>query len=507
MLTRDGSVVLEQDLGALPVPAWLPGGDLFAATWMGTVVRFDSKLKTLWKNQLTPAETDVRPQLLAEDRTPTVRRTGWGNAAPTSLPLVPNLLAETKALIGAVSDPAAHGDPRTWQNKIEELTDGKPDAPAKPWLEWTDIGMIDSGWRNKLALQVDTFRTQLRVTGVTFVEDPAHPESWLRDVRLQWWDATAEAWRDGPLLLSDAAVHSHVFDTPIEAAKFRFISTGGGSWPVGNFRLGELVFHGASLGASHPDAVAGKPALVLFDERESDLNSLKYPGRPFGFRYSGAYSGGKCLELSAAGETGPNWIPPFGHAVPNWDFEIAENPRPGQYRYLQFAWKAASEETVGMGLLAGRAWPGGGVAVTMGDAKWNEGVIVEQKIEGKPHGEWQTVRVDLWTLTKGQPPRIQALSLKSIGGGAVLIRLSSDVPSRICRSSSPPLARIFHTNALSNLDFQVATVARPWVRVCISMLSHALASVATTLTFIVDKALARRASEGRVRIGSELKTD
>jgi len=433
VLTRNGTVVGEYDLGALPVPAWLPGGDLFAATWMGSVVRFDSQLKVLWKNWLTPAETDVREHLLALDATLTVRRTGWGNAAPEALPLVPNLLTETKALIGAVSDPPAHGEPRVWQNKIEELTDGNPNAPAKPWLDWTDIGMIDSGWRNKLTLQVDTFRTQLRVTAITFAEDVDHPDSWLRDVLLLWGEATAETWRDGPMLLSDTAVHSHVLESPIEAAKFRFVSTGGGTWPVGNFRLGELVFHGAALGASHPDAVAGKPALVLFDERETDLNSLKYPGRPFGFRYSGAYSGGKCLELAAEGDTGPNWIPPFGHAIPNWDFEIAEKPGPGQFRYFQFAWKATSAETRGMSLLAGRAWPGGGVAVSTGDAKWDQGVIAEQRLEGKPPTEWQTVRVDLWTVTKGQPPRIQALSLKSVGGGAcfdqiVLGRSEADLP-------------------------------------------------------------------------------
>jgi hypothetical protein len=319
----------------------------------------------------------------------------------------------------AVSDPRAHGDPRPWQNKVELLTDGKADTPPKPWLEWTDIGYIDSGWRNKFALEVDTFRTQLRVTGVTFVEDPIHPESWLRDMKLQWWDASAERWRDGPYLLSDSATHSHVFEKPIEAARFRFVSTGGGTWPIGNIRLAELVFHGEVLGCSHPDAAAKSPVAVLFDEKEADLTVLKYGGRPFGFRYGGAYSGGKCLELSATGETGPAWQPPFGHAVPNWDFEIAEDPKPGQYRYLQFAWKATTDKTTGIGLLLGRAWPGGGIAVLTGDAKWKEGVIVEHKLDGNPPTEWTTVRVDLWALTKGKPPRIQCLSLMANGGGAL----------------------------------------------------------------------------------------
>lgn len=423
VLDKAGVVVAERDMRALPVPEWVPGGDLVVATWMGRVTRLGADMTPRWDTRLLPTEADARSKLLAKDQTPTTRRAGWGNAAPQPLPLTPNLLAETKATVSAVHDPKTHGDPRPWQNKVELLTDGKPDAPPKPWLEWTDVGMVDSGWRNKLTLEIDTFRTRLRVTGITFVEDPAHPESWLRDMRLQWWDAAAEAWRDGPYLLSDAAVHSHLFDKPIEAARFRLVSTGGGTWPVGNLRLAELVFHGQSLGCSHPDAAAGKAVAVLFDEAEADLNSLKYPGRPFGFRYTGAFAGSKCLELSAAGETGPAWQPPFGHAVPNWDFEVAEDPKPGQYRYLQFAWKAASDKTTGMGLLLGRAWPGGGVAVTVGDAKWKEGVIVEDKVNGKPPAEWKTVRVDLWALTKGKPPRVQALNLMAVGGGALFDRI------------------------------------------------------------------------------------
>jgi hypothetical protein len=210
---------------------------------------------------------------------------------------------------------------------------------------------------------------------------------------------------------------------PIEAAKFRFISTGGGSWPVGNIRLAKLVFHGEVLGPSHPDAVAKKPVAVLFDEKEKDLECLKHPSGIFQFRYTDAFSGGKCLELKGAGAIGPNSLPPYGHAIPNWDVEIAEDPKPGQYRYLRFAWKATSEKTTGMSLLLGRAWPGGGVAVSVGDVKWNEGVIVEKRVEGAPPTQWREETVDLWAMTKGKPPRIQALSLHSKGGGALFDRI------------------------------------------------------------------------------------
>jgi outer membrane protein assembly factor BamB len=417
VLDQRGKTLAARDLGALPVAAWLPDGDLIAGTWMGTVVRFDAELKERWRTLLRPTVTDVRPQLLAADGTPTTRRTGWGNASDKPAPLTPNLLRETNALITAVHEPTSHGDPRTWQNPIDVMRDGKPEPRTKPWLGWTDINYIDSGWKSKLTLQVDTFRTQVRLTGVTMVEDPAHPESWMRDVRLQSWDAADGRWRDGPYLLSDAATHTHWFDKPIEAARFRFVSTGGGTWPAGNLRLGEVVFHGEALGCSHPDAVARRPVAVLFDEQEEHLASLKYPGRPFAFRYEGAFSGGKCLALTAEGNTVPAWQPPFGHAVPNWDFEIAEKPGPGQYRYLQFAWKGLSPKTTGMSLLVGRAWPGGALNIATGRYQWPEGVLATRQVSDKIPMEWEVVRVDLWDLYK-KPLRIQALGLGTTGGGA-----------------------------------------------------------------------------------------
>ncbi|HLQ46827.1 MAG TPA: hypothetical protein VK137_18930, partial [Planctomycetaceae bacterium] len=231
-------------------------------------------------------------------------------------------------------------------------------------------------------------------------------------------------------------IHTHWFDHPIEAAKFRFVTTGGGTWPSGNLRLGELVFHGERLGCSHPDAVAKKPLAVLFDENESDLrSSLKHGHNPhFDFLYDGAFSGGKCLSLKQAGTAGALWRPPFGHAIPNWNFEIAEKPQPGQYRWLQFAWKATSPQTTGIGLLIGRNFPAGGYAFTCGDLTIREGAVATKQIAGPVPTEWQVVQVDLWDLFHKQPMRIQSLTLHSLGGGAafdqiVLARNEKDLPA------------------------------------------------------------------------------
>src|SRR5205807_6911229 len=135
------------------------------------VARFDAKLNARWMHHLTPTETDIRPKLLAADKTPTVRPTGWGNAAAEPLPLTPNLLATHQVLLTAQPDPIAPGTPFAWQNPLALLTDGKPDAPPKPWVGWTDIGLTDSGWRGPFTMQIETFRTRFRVTGITFVED------------------------------------------------------------------------------------------------------------------------------------------------------------------------------------------------------------------------------------------------------------------------------------------------------------------------------------------------
>lgn len=421
VLDAAGALLTRQDLRALPVPSWLPGGDLLAATWMGTVVRYGADLKPRWRTRIAPEETDARSKLRAPDPTPTTRKTGWGNASAEPLPLVPNLIADTRAFVTAES--VRPKQILEGQYSAEILRDGKADPPPGPWLRWHDIGFVNSGWRDELVLKVDTFRTRVRLTGVTFAEDPGHPESWLRDVRLQWWDGESEVWRDGPLLLSDKAVHSHVFERPIEASRFRFVSTGGGSWPNGNIRLGELVFHGEQLGNSHRDVVAKRPRAVLFDERVKDLDMLLYPPT-FAFRQGGAFSGGTCLELTAAGEAHPAYRAPFGHAVPDWDFKIAENPEPGQYRYFQFAWKATSPETTGIGLRLGGPWPGLAVCASVGDSRWlDHTVLADHRVPGAPPTEWAGVRIDLWAITGGKPPVIQGLGLRSNGGGALFDRL------------------------------------------------------------------------------------
>lgn len=173
-----------------------------------------------------------------------------------------------------------------------KLYDGDTTPPDGPWMDWKWVEGVDDGWQEALYLHIDAFRSWLSVEGATFVEDPAHPESWLRDVRLQYWDLTTRTWRDGPLMLSDYPVHTRRFPA-IQARRFRLASSGGEGWPSGNMRPAELVFHGTSLGNSHPDVRANNTSAVLFDEDEDVLRSMfRGIAAPFRYRYDGAYAKG-----------------------------------------------------------------------------------------------------------------------------------------------------------------------------------------------------------------------
>ncbi|MER5299394.1 hypothetical protein ABT039_07985 [Streptomyces lasiicapitis] len=439
VLTRDGAVVGTVDLKALPVPAWLPDGDLLAATWMGAVARFSPELRPRWQSRLTPTEQDIRTKLRAPDPTPLVRRT-WGNADATPKPLTDNLLKKTGVVFRTRLLDRDQEIYLSQQNDYNLLIDGSAQPPARPWLPWWVVNNVDSGWHGKFEMTVDTYRTLVRLRGVTIAEDPAHPESWLRDVRLQWWDTEAGHWVDGPMLLSDKAVHTHMFATPLVASWFRFVTTGGGAWPVGNLRMGELVFHGDVLGNSHRDVVKKRDRATLFEDRASDLRTLTHGALSFQ-RGDARPEGGTCVRLDvtdgvSAADAHPAYFAPFGHVLPEWDFEIAEHPEPGRYRYFQFAWKATGTATNAMALRIGPAWNAPSVVVLAGATTWPGAAILAQVDIPAPPSTWTTVRLDLWELTRAQADfRVRGLSLRTVGGGAlydqiVLGRTEADLPDQ-----------------------------------------------------------------------------
>jgi len=237
--------VRTRDLGAQVASAWMPDGDLVAATWMGTVARFDARLQEKWRIYLAasvpatnlPREIFNLESSVFNRQIPTSRLTSWSNAEPTPLPLTPNLL--------------------TADIVKRTLSDGGG--------------------------TIETTPARLRVTAITLVEDPAHPESWMRDARLEYWDETQKTWILAQYLTSDAAVHSHKLRQPVEASKFRFAP--GAGWPTGGLRLVDIVFQGETLRVDKPsrakanagperDGALGRPSL---DTGKPGLDSKGLP--------------------------------------------------------------------------------------------------------------------------------------------------------------------------------------------------------------------------------------
>jgi outer membrane protein assembly factor BamB len=419
-----GRLALQRDLGALAVPAWLPGGDLLLAGWMGTVTRLGPDFAPKWTTRLRPEAADMRGKLLAEATVATARIAGWGNAEPRPAPLTPNLVSDKTTLVEWKSTSTHVQLVRSGA----AMVDGKTEPPPGPWLSWTDVGWFAEGNPFNYLL-LDTFRTRLRVEAVTLVEDPDHPESWLRDARLDWWDPVGERWETAGHFLSDAATHTHRLPKVVEAARWRIVPP---QQLVGNLRLAEIVFHGSVAGPAHPDAQARRPVAVLFDEGDELKEAHMVGHGGLSFAFAGAYSGGRCLRLEADQSVAPPFRPPFGHVVPTWDFEIAEHPGPGQYRYLQFAWKALSPATRGLKLrLDGDAY-GQAVSCFAGPPEREEDAKA-RPISDRPPQEWEVVRVDLWEVLK-KPVHVRGLRLAARGGpGAfdqvLLGRTEKDLPA------------------------------------------------------------------------------
>jgi len=358
--TTSGATLCERDMNSLAVPAWHAGGDLILATWNGWVYRLNgSTYAQSWATQVTPVETDMHGHLLDSDGTTAITVPNWDNADNTQ-PLTPNLgydsTGVTKVTFLAYD---SNWNPANgfagFIRPTNTLFDGSSTPPTDGWLDWSNVGalsQVGEMWPYQF-LQLDTWRRQLNITGITYVEDPAHPESWVRESYLQYWDPAAQLWRDGEAMLADAPIHTHMFTTPVQASRIRIKMP---TTAPGNLRLAELVLHGTNLGANHPDVIAQHDTAVLFDENMDEFTTTASVNDYLHgsvFQTGGAYSGGICIYQKVAGGvrgniTDANYDNSPDGTQPGWDFVISANPQPGQYRYLTFAVKGKDAGTTGM---------------------------------------------------------------------------------------------------------------------------------------------------------------
>jgi len=415
ILSSDGHLLHQEDLGSVAALAYLSNGDLLAGDWNGAVRRIDGDFAVRWQTRLSPQAEDASPLVAASPEVPTSRMTDWTNAETQAWPLSPNLLAADKIVPALVT----RANP-TWQGRAESLFDGKALPPAQPWISWRSIErfaeMSPENW-----IELDAHNKLLRVSAITLVEDPAHPESWLRTASFEYWDEPSNQWVGAQRLLSDQPIHTHRFAKPVEATRFRILLPWG---CVGNLRLAQIVLHGEDLGTSNPDVRAKKPIAVLFDENLTEMNRVYQGASNPGYKpvqapdaFSGSsyfiFDGERNKALMGTADLRQNSIPA------GWLFEIAEHPAPGQYRYLRFAYRAASPNTASLWLNF-------------------DGMAKPFRID-HPARQWQTATIDLWNSldlrrrTSAQTPTLTGITLGCSGGPVafdqiLLAREESDLP-------------------------------------------------------------------------------
>ncbi|MHB0959737.1 MAG: PVC-type heme-binding CxxCH protein [Pirellulaceae bacterium] len=86
----------------------------------------------------------------------------------------------------------------------------------------------------------------------------------------------------------------------------------------------------------------------------------------------------------------------FSALLPGWQYPIVENPGPGQYRYLQFAWKQTHGEGVMLELAADGQWPAADVPQRRYYSGQNTTPWQAACVSTDRPTQWTVVTCDLW---------------------------------------------------------------------------------------------------------------
>ncbi|WP_158896194.1 PQQ-binding-like beta-propeller repeat protein [Amycolatopsis anabasis] len=243
VLDANANPLWSTDVEALPAPQWLPGGDLLVATRLGQVSRrTGASFQPVWSAVLKSSAADVRGRLLAPEERPVSRITGSGNGQPPADPPPANVL--TRSLVRTLTFKVeTHQDPV--RVDIDAVLAPRPVPPVEPWLTDFSVDFAAQGFPAAYLLLETT--TAVTFDSLTLHDDPAHPESWLRDLRLEVRHGPAGVWRQVARLVSDLPSRTyrglhHPDDPakPVTAAQLRLVAPPG-VW--GNIRLAGLALH------------------------------------------------------------------------------------------------------------------------------------------------------------------------------------------------------------------------------------------------------------------------
>ena len=156
------------------------------------------------------------------------------------------------------------------------------------------------------------------------------------------------------------------------------------------------------------------PAKVtLFDEDREFASQLDQGDGRVTIETADRFSGDVALRVT----------PPqrWSLRIPGWEYRIAEDPQPGEFRYLRFAWKSCGGEGVMIELAGGGKWPPAEKPIWRYYSGKNTTGWAACEVSPEAPKEWTTVTRDLWkdfgsfTLTGIAPT--------TMGGNAIFDRI------------------------------------------------------------------------------------
>jgi putative heme-binding domain-containing protein len=134
-------------------------------------------------------------------------------------------------------------------------------------------------------------------------------------------------------------------------------------------------------------SVTNQPRITLFEDQASVADALNEGAGKLRLCTEGCYSGQACLAVT----------PPqrFSPRIPDWEYRITENPGPGEFRYLRFAWKSRGTGIM-IELAAEGNWPGANEAVRRYCSGQNTTGWAARQIAAEAPRDWMVVTCDLW---------------------------------------------------------------------------------------------------------------
>ena len=134
-------------------------------------------------------------------------------------------------------------------------------------------------------------------------------------------------------------------------------------------------------------SVTKQPRLTLFEDQASFAEALREGSGTVRLDAEGPYSGQTCLAVT----------PPqrFSPQIPDWEYRVTENPGPGEFRYLRFAWKSQGAGIM-LELAAEGNWPGANEAVRRYYSGQNTTGWAARQVAAEAPRDWVLVTCDLW---------------------------------------------------------------------------------------------------------------